>query len=80
MNNLVEGLLGWLRDHGLGKQWEKRNKAAGCFSKESGPRPCHPLGYGVMIGRLLASTSQGFSKGKSSNTKGSFRLDGGMEH
>ena len=60
LNDLVEGMLGWLGDHGLGKQWEKRNKAAGCFSKENGRRPCHPLGYGFMRGKLLASTSQVF--------------------
>ena len=46
--------------------WEsngrKRNKIAGCFSKEDRSGKCHPLGYGVMKGELLAITSQGFQR------------------
>ena len=71
LNDLVGWLLGWLGDHGLGKQWEKRNKAAGCFSKENGPRQCHPLGYGVMKGNYLHPLAKA-SKGQVIYTKGSF--------
>ena len=53
LNDLVEGLLGWSGDHGLGKKWEKGNKKARGFSKGDRPRQCHPLGYGVMRGNYL---------------------------
>ena len=69
---MVGGLLGWLGDHGLGKQWKERNKVARCFNKEDGPRQCHPLGYGVMKGNYMQQLAKAF-KGQVIYTKGSFR-------
>ena len=76
---MVEGLLGWLGDHGLGKKWEKRNRAARGFSEEDRPRQFHPLGYGVMKGNYVQQLAKAF-KGQVIYTKESFRLDGGVEH
>ena len=50
----------------------KRNKLAGCFSKEDRTRKCHPLGYGVMKGNYMQQLAQAF-RGKFIYTKGYFR-------
>ena len=55
-----------------GKAMGERNRTTGCFSKEDGPRQCHPLGYGVMKGNYLHPLAMAF-KGQVIYTKGSFR-------